>query len=97
MKMAVDYLTELHFYNKHIKKPNVKRSKNIDHLAELPFYEQLSIIKANHGFGGYEMSYKNETKGFKYQITFKYQVLSFVKKYAKSMGKLNLLQFISIQ
>ena len=42
----------------------------------------------------------NETKGFKYQITFKYQVLSFVKKKkknAKSMGKLNLLQFISIQ
>ena len=123
--MAVDYLTELRFYNKHIKKPNVKRSKNIDQLPELPFYEQLSIIKANHVFGGYEMSYKveiikkkdpivqleaskssitdlfsdllNETKGFKYQSTFKYQVLSFVKKYAKSMEKLNLLQFISIQ
>ena len=123
--MAVDYLTELRFYNKHIKKPNVKRSKNIDQLPELPFYEQLSIIKANHVFGGYEMSYKveiikkkdpivqleaskssitdlfsdllNETKGFKYQSTFKYQVLSFAKKYAKSMGKLNLLQFISIQ
>ena len=86
------------------------------------------MIKANHRFRGYEMSYKveiiekkdpivqleaskssikdlfsdplNETKGFKYQITFKYQVLSFVKKKkknAKSMGKLNLLQFISIQ
>ena len=39
----------------------------------------------------------NETKGFKYQITFKYQVLSFVQKNAKLMRKLNLLQFISIQ
>ena len=66
------------------------------------------MTKANHGFRGYEMSYKveiiekkdpivqleaskssikdffsdplNETKGFKYQIKFKYQVLSFVKK-----------------
>ena len=39
----------------------------------------------------------NETKGLKYHITFKYQVLSFVQKNAKLMRKLNLLQFISIQ
>ena len=72
------------------------------------------MIKANHGFRGYEMSYKvdiiekkdpivqleasnssikdlfsdplNETKGFKYQITFKYQVLSFVKKMQSQWG-----------
>ena len=36
---AVDYFKELPFYNKPIKKPKVKRLKNIDQLAELPFYE----------------------------------------------------------
>ena len=34
----VDYFKELPFYNKHIKKPNIKRLKNIDLLSELPFY-----------------------------------------------------------
>ena len=42
---AVDYFKELPFYNKPIEKPKVKRLKNIDRLAELPFYEQLSVIK----------------------------------------------------
>ena len=42
---AVDYFKELPFYNKPIKKPKVKLLKNIDQLAELPFYEQLSVIK----------------------------------------------------
>ena len=44
---AVDYFKELPFYNKPIEKPKVKRLKNIGRLAELPFYEQLSVIKAN--------------------------------------------------
>ena len=26
--------------------------KELDHLAELPFYEQLSVIKTNQAFGG---------------------------------------------
>ena len=34
--------------------------KNVDLLAELPFYEQLSIIKANQAFSRYAMSYKVE-------------------------------------
>ena len=55
-----DYFTELLFYNKHIEKPKVKRLKNIDQLAELPFYEQLSVIKTNQAFRGYAMSYKVE-------------------------------------
>ena len=29
-------------------------------LSELPFYEELSIIKANQAFKGYAMSYKVE-------------------------------------
>ena len=55
---AVDYFKELPFYNKPIKKKKVKRLKNIDRLAELPFYEQLSVIKINQVFRGYEMSCK---------------------------------------
>ena len=43
------------FYNKHIEKPKLKRSKNIDWLAELPFYEELNVIKTNHVFRGYAM------------------------------------------
>ena len=52
----VDYLKELPFYNKHIKKPKIKHLKNIDWHSELPFYEELNAIK---------------TKGFKNKITLK--------------------------
>ena len=55
---AVDYFKELPFYNKFIEKSNVKRLKNIDRLVELPFYEQLSIIKADQAFRGYAVTYK---------------------------------------
>ena len=44
---AVDYFKGLPFYNKPTKKPKVKRLKNIDRLTELPFYEQLSVLKTN--------------------------------------------------
>ena len=49
---AVDYFKELLFYNKPIKKPKVKRLKNIDQLIELPFYEQLDVIKTDQAFSG---------------------------------------------
>ena len=57
---AVDYFKELPFYNKPIKKPKVKHLKNIDQLVELPFYEQLSLIKTKQAFRGYAMSYNVE-------------------------------------
>ena len=57
---AVDYFKEIPFYNEPIQKPKVKRLKNIDRLAELPFYEQLSVIKTDQAFKGYAMSYKVE-------------------------------------
>ena len=57
---VVDYSKELPFYNKTIKKPKVKRLKNIDRLVELPFYEQLSVIKTDEAFRGYAMSYKKK-------------------------------------
>ena len=57
---VVDYFKELPFYNRHIEKPRVKRLKNIDLLSELLFYEELNVIKTNHAFRGYVMSYKIE-------------------------------------
>ena len=55
---GVDYFKELPFYNRYIKKPRVKRLKNIDLLSELPLYEELNVIKTNHAFRGYATSYK---------------------------------------
>ena len=51
---------ELPFYNKYIEKPKIKFLKNIDLLSELPFYEELNVIKTDHAFKGYVMSYKVE-------------------------------------
>ena len=55
---AVDYFKELPFYNNPIEKPKVKRLKNIDRLIELPFHEQLGVIKTDQAFSAYAMSYK---------------------------------------
>ena len=55
---VIDYLKELPFYNKYIKKRKIKRLKNIDLLFELPFLEELNIIKTNHAVREYAMSYK---------------------------------------
>ena len=57
---AVEYFKELPFYNKHIEKPKVKSLRNIDLLSELSFYEELNVIKTDHAFRGYAMSYKAE-------------------------------------
>ena len=64
---ANNYFKELLFYNKPMEIP-IKRLKNIDPLAELPFYEQLSIIKTDQAFKGYVMSYKVEIIEKKIQL-----------------------------
>ena len=56
----VNYFKELPFYKKPIEKPKIKGLKNIDLLAEQPFYEQLSITKTSQAVRGYAMSYKVE-------------------------------------
>ena len=56
---AINYFRELPFYNKPIKRP-IKRLKNINPLVELPFYEQLSVIKTDQAFKRHAMSYKVE-------------------------------------
>ena len=48
------------WYKKHIEKPKIKRLKNIDLLSELPFYEELNVIKTNQAFRRYAMTYKVE-------------------------------------
>ena len=57
---VVDYFKKFSFYNKPIEKSKIKCLKNIDLLAEQPFYEQPSIIKTNQAFRVYTMSYKVE-------------------------------------
>ena len=56
----VKYFEELPFFNVSVEKPKIKRLKNIDLLTELPFYDQLNIIKTDQAFSGYLMSYKVE-------------------------------------
>ena len=65
---VIDYFKELPFYNKPIKKPNIKRLKNIDQLVELPFYEQLHVIKTDQAFSGNALSYKVERIEKKIQL-----------------------------
>ena len=65
---VINYFKELPFYNKPIKKPKVKRLKDIDQLIELPFYEQLDVIKTDEAFSGYAMSYKVQTVEKKIQL-----------------------------
>ena len=65
---VTDYFKELPFYNKPIEKPKVKYLKNIDQLIELPFYEQLDVIKTDPAFSGYAMSYKVEIIEKKIQL-----------------------------
>ena len=38
-----------------IDKPKIKSLKNINLLTELPFYNQLNIIRTDHAFSGYAM------------------------------------------
>ena len=64
---VINYFKELPFYNKPIERP-IKRLKNLDALVELPFYEQLTIIKTHQAFKGYAMSYKVEIIEKKIQL-----------------------------
>ena len=65
---VVGYFKELPFYNKQIEKPKINRLKNIDLISKLSFYEELSVIKTNHAFRRYAMSYKVELVEKKYSI-----------------------------
>ena len=64
---VINYFKEVPFYNKPIERP-FKRLKDTDLLLELPFYEQISVIKTDPAFKGYAMSYKIEIIEKKYPI-----------------------------
>ena len=46
------------FYNTFIERPEMKKLSNIKLLQELPFYDELNIVKNSNAFSGYARSYK---------------------------------------
>ena len=48
------------FYNTFIERPEVKKLSNVELLKELPFYDELRIVKNRSAFSGYARSYKVE-------------------------------------
>ena len=48
------------FYNTFIERPEIKKLSNVQLLKELPFYDELNIVKNNRAFSGYVRSYKIE-------------------------------------
>ena len=52
---VINYFKELPFFNMYIEKPKIKSSENIDFFSELPFHEELSVIKTDHAFKGHAM------------------------------------------
>ena len=59
---VVNYFKELPFYNKPIKKTKIKHLKNIDLISELPFYEELNVVKTNHAFKTFLVVFKMKQK-----------------------------------
>ena len=56
-KEAKRLFIELQFCNALTEKEYIKRLNNIDMLRELPFYDELSIVKVSKTFKGYARSY----------------------------------------
>ena len=50
----------LPFCNTFIEKLEVKKLSNVKLLQELPFYNELSIVRNNSAFSGYARSFKVE-------------------------------------
>ena len=52
----------LPFYDSYIERAKIKKLGNVELLKELPFYDDLSIVKNKAAFSGYAQSYKIEIK-----------------------------------
>ena len=50
----------LPFYNTLIEKPKIKHLFNKELFHELPFYDELSVVKSSNAFEGYARSYRVE-------------------------------------
>ena len=50
----------LPFYDTYIEKPEIKKLNNVELLKELPFYDELNIVKNKAAFSGYAQRYKIE-------------------------------------
>ena len=50
----------LPFYNVLTEKSKIKHLPNIELLHELPFYDELNVVKKSNAFKGYARSYKVE-------------------------------------
>ena len=50
----------LPFHNTFIEKSEIKKLSNIRLLQELPFYNELNVVKSSNAFCGYERSCKVE-------------------------------------
>ena len=50
----------LRFCNTFIEKPEIKKLSNIKLLQQLPFYDELNVVKSSNAFSGYTRSYKVE-------------------------------------
>ena len=61
MKWGANKLFQiLPFYNTFIERPEIKKLSNMKLLQELPFYDELNVVKNSSAFSGYERSYKVE-------------------------------------
>ena len=59
-KKIISKLFQIPFYNALIEKPKIKHLSNIELLHELPFHDELSVVKKSNAFKGYARSYKVE-------------------------------------
>ena len=53
-------LKEQPFYNVRIEKPKIKKLNNVDMLSELPFHDELNIVKTAKTFKKYAKLYSIE-------------------------------------
>ena len=59
-KEAESAISELPFCNASFEKPFIKLRNDMDLLGEIPFYNQLNIVKISKAFKGYARSYNIE-------------------------------------
>ena len=58
--MLIKYSKSYHFLETYVEKPEVKKLNNVELLKELPFYDELNIVKNKTAFSGYARSCKIE-------------------------------------